>query len=58
MLGIGFSAFIRGNKALMQQMMRARVAAQSATVIAMAVSSGVVLTKQKQEPDAEPVAGR
>lgn len=48
-LCIGFGAFIRGNKLLAQQMMRARVAAQGATVIAMAVSSGMLLSKQKQD---------
>ena len=42
-LCIGFGAFINGNKALAQNMMRARVAAQGATVVAMVVAAGGTL---------------
>lgn len=36
----GLSAFVSGNKVMAQQMMRARVAAQFATIAAMVVAAG------------------
>ena len=39
-LSVGLGAFVQGNKALAQNMMRARVAAQGATVLAMVVAAG------------------
>ena len=39
-LSVGLGAFVRGNKVLAQHMMRARVAAQGATIIAMVYAAG------------------
>ena len=39
-LSVGLSAFVSGNKVLAQNMMRARVAAQFATIAAMVVAAG------------------
>ena len=39
-LSVGLGAFVQGNKVLAQQMMRARVLAQFATVAAMVVAAG------------------
>lgn len=39
-LSVGLGAFVQGNKVLAQQMMRARVAAQFATIGAMVVAAG------------------
>ena len=39
-LSVGLGAFVQGNKVLSQQMMRARVAAQFATIGAMVVAAG------------------
>ena len=39
-LSIGLGAFVNGNKVLAQHMMRARVAAQFATIAAMVVAAG------------------
>lgn len=39
-LSIGLGAFVSGNKVLAQNMMRARVAAQFATIAAMVVAAG------------------
>ena len=39
-LSVGLGAFVNGNKVLAQHMMRARVAAQFATVAAMVVAAG------------------
>ena len=39
-LSVGLGAFVQGNKVLSQQMMRARVAAQFATIAAMVVAAG------------------
>ena len=39
-LSVGLSAFVSGNKVLAQSMMRARVAAQFATIAAMVVAAG------------------
>ena len=44
MLCIGFGAFINGNKALAQNMMRARVAFQGLTILAMGVASTYAVT--------------
>lgn len=41
-LSVGFGAFINGNKVLAQNMLRARVAAQAATILAMLVGAGSV----------------
>jgi len=39
-LSVGLGAFVQGNKVLAQQMMRARVAAQFATIGAMVIAAG------------------
>ena len=39
-LSVGLGAFVQGNKVLSQQMMRARVASQFATIGAMVVAAG------------------
>ena len=39
-LSVGLGAFVQGNKVMAQQMMRARVAAQFATIGAMVVAAG------------------
>ena len=39
-LSVGLGAFVAGNKVLAQHMMRARVFAQGATVLAMVVAAG------------------
>ena len=46
-MSVGFGAFIMGNKVLAQYMMRARVAAQGATVVAMVVSAGGLFLPSK-----------
>ena len=52
-LCVGFGAFIVGDKRLMQTMMRARVASQGITVVAMGVSSGLLLVnKDEENPEA------
>jgi len=48
-LSVGFGAFIGGNKVLAQYMMRARVAAQGATVVAMVISAGGLFLPSKAE---------
>ena len=48
-LTVGFGAFIAGNQVLAQYMMRARVAAQGATVVAMVVSAGGLFMPSKAE---------
>mmetsp|Transcript_31618 Transcript_31618/g.71430 ORF Transcript_31618/g.71430 Transcript_31618/m.71430 type:complete len:97 (+) Transcript_31618:51-341(+) len=52
-LCVGFGAFINGNKVLAQNMLRARVAAQAATVAAMTYAASSAFTK-KPEPQPEP----
>ena len=55
-LCVGFGAFINGNKRLAQSMMRARVAAQFATIVAMGVAtkyySDVEAAKEPTKPKA------
>ena len=53
-LSVGFGAFIAGNKVLAQYMMRARVAAQGATVVAMVVSAGGLFMPSKAETQGAP----
>jgi hypothetical protein len=53
-LSVGFGAFIAGNKVLAQYMMRARVAAQGATVVAMVVSAGGLFMPSKAEAQGAP----
>ena len=48
-LCVGFGAFINGNKALAQNMMRARVAAQGLTVLAMVAAAGGTLFPKREE---------
>ncbi|KAL1530308.1 hypothetical protein AB1Y20_001218 [Prymnesium parvum] len=48
-LCVGFGAFINGNKVLAQHMMRARVAAQGATVVIMIVAAGGTLLPKRGE---------
>ena len=50
-LSVGFGAFINGNKELAQYMMRARVVAQGATVIAMVVSAGGLFLPSKVQAE-------
>jgi len=53
-LSVGFGAFIAGNKVLAQYMMRARVFAQGATVVAMVVSAGGLFLPSKAEAESAP----
>jgi hypothetical protein len=46
-LSVGFGAFVNGNKALAQTMMRARVGAQFATIAAMVYAAGGFMLPSK-----------
>ncbi len=51
-LATGLSGFINGNKALMQQSMRARVVAQGVTVVSMLAGVGYFGTQKQADKKA------
>lgn len=51
-LCVGFGAFINGNKALAQNMMRARVLFQGLTVLGMGIATSYAATSSEPTPKA------
>ena len=51
-LCVGFGAFINGNKALAQNMMRARVMFQGLTVLGMGIATSWAATSSQPTPEA------